>query len=86
MEEKTYIRINGISKDHFEKSDEILKKLHAKTDSCIRMMFLTKKLHMYRLAEKYGQKGLECAVAGLNLCNANLDLLMTATKHCSFKK
>lgn len=86
MEEKTYIRIKGISKDHFERSNEIIKKLHTKTDSCKHMMLITEKLHMYRLAEKYRQKGLDYMVAALNLCSANLDLLMTATKHCSFKK
>ena len=86
MEEKTYIRIKGIGKDHFEKSDEIIKKLHHKTDSCIHMMHVAKKLHMYRLAERIRQKGLDYANAALNLCSANLDLLMTATKHCSFKK
>ena len=86
MEDKMYIRINGISKEHFERSDEILKKLHRKMDSCKHMMLIAEKLHMYGLAERMRQKGIDYGIAGLNLCNANIDLLMTVAKDSLFKK
>ena len=86
MDEKSYVRINGIGKEHFEQSDQVLKKIHDKIDFCMCMFLLTRKLHMYKAAKKFRQKGIDYAIAGLKLCEANIDLLMTASKYNSFKK
>ena len=71
--------------EHFQQSDLVLEKLNRKSEHCICMVSITNGLHMYKLAKKYRQKGIEYALAGMKLCAANIDLIMTGQKHHLYK-